>query len=621
MAHNPLPPLGQAAMAASLPVTIASDQSAVPVSGTITADLGTLNGAATEAKQDTIIGHVDGIEAAVELIDDIVQTEDDAHSSGHKGVMLLGVQNENQDSLSGTDKDYTPIAVTNYGAVLTTVVGQPDVTVSGAALTALQLIDDPVQVLGTDTYTEATSKGMTIGAVRRDADTTLVNTTNEFGPLQMDANGRLKVEAFSGETLPVSLTSTTITGTVAVTQSGTWDEVGINDSGNSITIDNAQLSVVGSGTEAAALRVTIATDSTGVLSVDDNGSSLTVDGTVTVSGVSTLAEQQSQTTHLATIAGDTTAIQAAVELIDDTVATLGTTTYSEATTKGVIIGAVRRDADTTLANTTNEVTPLQVDANGYLKVEIFDGGGSHTIDGTVTADLGATDNAVLDAIAASVAAIDTDTTTVIGHLDGVEGLLSTIDADTGSILTSVQLLDDTVFTEDSAHTTADKGIQTLAVRRDSPTALGADNDYSPQTLDANGATWVSLATKLDATNDAVAIGSRTTGGLTTFRSLDLDETEEEIKGSAGQVYGYYFFNAATSTRYLKFYNATAANVTVGSTTPLLTLPLPAGAAANVAFPQGIAFSTAITAAATTGVADADTGAPGANDVITNVFYT
>lgn len=103
--------------------------------------------------------------------------------------------------------------------------------------TALQLIDDTVVTMGTDTYTEATSKGLNITAVRRDADTTLVGTTNEFGPLQMDANGRLKVEVFSGETLPVSLTSTTITGTVAVTQSGTWDEVGINDSGNSITVD------------------------------------------------------------------------------------------------------------------------------------------------------------------------------------------------------------------------------------------------------------------------------------------------------------------------------------------------------------------------------------------------
>jgi hypothetical protein len=87
-------------------------------------------------------------------------------------------------------------AVTNAG----TFVVQED----GAALTALQLIDNPVAVLGTDVYAEATSSGMVIGAVRRDADTTLVDTTNEIAPLQVDANGRLKVEAFSGETLPVS---------------------------------------------------------------------------------------------------------------------------------------------------------------------------------------------------------------------------------------------------------------------------------------------------------------------------------------------------------------------------------------------------------------------------------
>ena len=43
----------------------------------------------------------------------------------------------------------------------------------------------------------------------------------------------------------------------------------------------ASLTVVGGGVEATALRVTIASDSTGLLSVDDNGGSLTVDGTVT----------------------------------------------------------------------------------------------------------------------------------------------------------------------------------------------------------------------------------------------------------------------------------------------------------------------------------------------------
>lgn len=44
--------------------------------------------------------------------------------------------------------------------------------------------------------------------------------------------------------------------------------------------DVASLATVGGGTEASALRVTIANDSTGVVSVDDNGGSITVDGAV-----------------------------------------------------------------------------------------------------------------------------------------------------------------------------------------------------------------------------------------------------------------------------------------------------------------------------------------------------
>lgn len=79
--------------------------------------------------------------------------------------------------------------------------------------------------------------------------------------------------------------------------------VSIDDNGASITIDGtvtanlaagtnnigdvdvlsvpAPLSTAGGGTEATALRVTIANDSTGVVSIDDNGASITVDGTVT----------------------------------------------------------------------------------------------------------------------------------------------------------------------------------------------------------------------------------------------------------------------------------------------------------------------------------------------------
>jgi hypothetical protein len=132
--------------------------------------------------------------------------------------------------------------------------------------------------------------------------------------------------------------------------------------------------------------------------------------------------------------------------------------------------------------------------------------------------------------------------------------------------------------------------------------------------------------QLQAQAGTVLVGSvglqpQTTGGLSIFRSLDLDETEEEVKATAGQVFGWHLFNAhATDTVYIKFYNATAANVTVGTTTPVLTIPLKAGTGANVSFDNGIAFATAITVAATTGLADADTGAPAANQVVVNLLY-
>lgn len=61
-------------------------------------------------------------------------------------------------------------------------------------------------------------------------------------------------------------------------------------------------------------------------------------------------------------------IKAAVELIDDTVKTLGTDTYTEAATKAIVVGAFRRDAETSMVDTTGDVAPLQVDAAGRLKV-------------------------------------------------------------------------------------------------------------------------------------------------------------------------------------------------------------------------------------------------------------
>lgn len=77
---------------------------------------------------------------------------------------------------------------------------------------------------------------------------------------------------FATDKVDVSGSAVTISGAVAVTQSTSpWVISG--------AVTNTVLSVVGGGTEATAQRVTIANDSTGVLSVDDNGGSITVDAT------------------------------------------------------------------------------------------------------------------------------------------------------------------------------------------------------------------------------------------------------------------------------------------------------------------------------------------------------
>ena len=124
---------------------------------------------------------------------------------------------------------------------------------------------------------------------------------------------------------------------------------------------------------------------------------------------------------------------------------------------------------------------------------------------------------------------------------------------------------------------------------------------------------------------AVQNRPETSGGLSIHRTIDLDETEEEVKATAGQLYGMWITNTGTATVYVKFYNDTAANVVVGTTTPALTIPIPGNSSDDVGGVfavggLGIPFSTAICAAATTGLADADTGAPAANQVIANIFY-
>lgn len=103
-------------------------------------------------------------------------------------------------------------------------------------------------------------------------------------------------------------------------------------------------------------------------------------------------------------------------------------------------------ADGTNDGDVSDANPLPID----------DAGGSLTVDGTVTANLSATDNAVLDTIDAVLDTINAKlvTGTVIGDvnlgatdnavLDDIATKLGTIDADTGSIKTAVEVIDNAI---------------------------------------------------------------------------------------------------------------------------------------------------------------------------------
>jgi hypothetical protein len=237
------------------------------------------------------------------------------------------------------------------------------------------------------------------------------------------------------------------------------------------------------------------------------------------------------------------------------------------------------------------------------------------------AEIGNVKNSGTFAVQAA-ATLGTETTKVIGTVNIIGGQTS-ITAGAGAVAantprvthasddpvtTSVQLIDDAIIADDAAFTPATSKVMMAGFEADETGTDSVDEGDA-------GAARMTLDRK-----QIVTIQPHTQGGLSAFFSIDLDESEEDIKGTAGQIYGWYFMNLHSATLYLRFYNATAANTTVGTTAAIMVIPVPAGAAANVAFPNGIAFDTALCAAVTTGIAANDTGAPAANVFVLNLFY-
>ena len=156
------------------------------------------------------------------------------------------------------------------------------------------------------------------------ADVISVQGIASMTALVVDGSGVTQPVSDAGGSLTVDNAALSVTGggveasalrvTLASDSTGV---VSVDDNGGTLTVDNAALSVTGGGVEASALRVTLASDSTGVLSVDDNGGSLTVDGTVTVAGAAA---------HDAAISGNPTRVAGRAVSSDITAVATGDTT-------------------------------------------------------------------------------------------------------------------------------------------------------------------------------------------------------------------------------------------------------------------------------------------------------
>lgn len=114
----------------------------------------------------------------------------------------------------------------------------------------------------------------------------------------------------------------------------------------------------------------------------------------------------------------------------------------------------------------------------------------------------------------------------------------------------------------------------------------------------------------------ITANSRGAGSLT-LRDASIDNTAQACKTSRGRVYGYHVQNPNASDAWLQFYDVAAGSVTVGTTTPKLSLVVPASGAIEAYFTVPWEFETAITYSATTTAAGGTNPTTG---LVGNLFY-
>lgn len=354
-----------------------------------------------------------------------IDTRTEATNGNHRQVVVLGDPATNAgvapvDATAGlkvdlgADNDITGTVTANLGATDNAVLDA-----MAASLDTLDSVDFATQT--------------TLAAIKAKTD-------------NIPAQG----QALAAASVPIVLTAaqiTTLTPPAAITGFSTA----------AAQTDKSQFTKITDGTDTALVTAAgevnvIATAQPGVdigdvtinnaaggsaVNIQDGGNSITIDGTVAVTGVSTLAEQQTQTTSL--------------QLIDDAVFTDDTSTHATGTTKGLGIMAVAAPTDTALNANDIGMPGMTVNREMYASVTTALPAGTNAI-GKLAANSG----------------VD------IGDVDVTSVTPGTAAGNLGKA-------------EDAAHASGDTGVFILGVRNDNATTTyGADQDYGPIATDLKG---------------------------------------------------------------------------------------------------------------------------------------
>ena len=528
-----------------------------------------------------------------------------------------------------------PVSLASVPSHAVTNAGTFAVQESGAALTALQLIDNPV-VVDDAGFTPATTSVMMAGFEFDDVAPDSVNE-GDAGAARMSANRNIYttirdaagnergVNVNASNQLSVSVDNTVTVGSHAVTNAGTF---AVQESGAALTslqlIDDTvytdDTSTHSTGTSKGLLLMAAATPTDTAVNANDIGAlAMTVNRELLIQVNTALPAGTNAIGKLAANSGVDIGDVDVTSVIAGTGATnLGKAEDAAHTTgdTGVMMLGVRKDTAAATAGTDGDYQPPVSNARGATWVAIEDGAGGQitSFGGGIqyTEDVAA----AADPVGTTPILVRKDTPAAITSADGDN--IAQRGTDYGAAYVTILNSSGTpINTFGGSGGTAVADDAAFAVGTDQGTpAMGLADETATDSVDEGdvGVMRMTLDRK-----QIVAIYPHTAGGCSMYHKVSAaSDNAANVKASAGQVYGISIYNNAGYPVYVKLHN-TAGTPTAGAGV-VRAFGCQAGVTVTYNQANGMAFGTGIGITIVKDITDAGTTAVALSDCVVGIEY-